>query len=863
MGKLFDAIKPKYDELAKLQNDQENNYVLEVNFTNLYNAIPKASYINFFINEVSNNQEYYFKSKENFNAFIEQNREIFPGNKNEIPKALFDEKNNTGIIDVKGIEYERILDAIEEKIGEDKTKELLEKYKDFTPSTPKYNHPFSKVTTDIINKLDELNLNEIEINQYKDALNYANEELVVKRKMIDMDHLIDTVARVRDKNSKSSIIEFSNEIGADANKIESLKTNWTALAFKVNEVDDKAALGPFLENQAQYSEDFKNKILELDKFVMEKGLIPDGSVGETPFKEYGFIDYFNKAFELKGALLDYTKLVDSAERKQGLENITLKVNELKEITNKYNDVIDYIKKNFDLSKTSLNENIYSGRVQDSKNNLQEFFPNLPQRWDYENAGFGVILNGYAQLKGAAKMSGVSLEEYIENPSKSLLQGAKNLIKDQDEIYVIPRKDIEGNDISLGSRIARIAVMDDGAYFDDLDRYRKTTRGMEFLNNVSNYDENTSKNIISSAAAQSLIYSFDHSSGTLFFKNDKPDYESIQNLFALGNDTDNLLALSKNYFHENLFRPDLDEPYKLKIKVMKDVHPVNETRRVMNVLKDYMAERVRLYVERRNDNSTDKSLEDQIDPSVMFVAAKKYMNDYIYDNKIDLLAYNKEQRKEVMDFLNDPIQAFVTKYEDVPNLLRTNSEGKLLESFDTIDRAYKKEFDKLYKKAGDSFVNAFNDLNTQTKGKNTGKTISQILEDNKGGFLERKFGSSSKEYKALVKSVEAATDPVSRSYGDLSGVRVYAQKYIDHKLPQGASFEKLSKNEQRRVEFCYTLIGACTQMELNQKMEDSNIKLAPDNDKFQENLKNDVDLGVENNNIVVEENEIVKENVITQ
>ena len=84
------------------------------------------------------------------------------------------------------------------------------------------------------------------------------------------------------------------------------------------------------------------------------------------------------------------------------------------------------------------------------------------------------------------------------------------------------------------------------------------------------------------------------------------------------------------------------------------------------------------------------------------------------------------------------------------------------------------------------------------------------------------------------------------------------------MPQGANFDKLSENEKRRVEFCHTIIGATLQMELNQKMEDEKIKLAPDNAQFQEGLKKDVDLDLENNNnIIAEENVIENENVKTQ
>ena len=357
--------------------------------------------------------------------------------------------------------------------------------------------------------------------------------------------------------------------------------------------------------------------------------------------------------------------------------------------------------------------------------------------------------------------------------------------------------------------------------------------------------------------------YDHSTAALFTKNYQPDYKSLQNIFALGNDADNLLALSENYFQDDGKVANVNEAYDLKIKVMNNVNPLNETRRVMGVIRDYLVERKQMFIDRRNDESTNLELEEEITPAQMIVAAKQYMNDFIYKNNINILDLDKKQQKEVLDFLNDPVKTFVTKYQGEENLLRQNDEGKLLETFNSIDNEFKTEFDKIYKNTGDRFVNAFNDLNTQTKGRNAGKSIDQILEDNKGGFLERKFGTSSKEYKALVESVKAATNPQSRTYGDLSGAKVYDQKYLDYKLPAGANFDKLSENEQRRVEFCQTIIGTTLQMEINQKMEESNIKLAPDNEQFQQSLKSDVDLGLSNNNNIEVDNEIAKENLITQ
>ena len=861
MGKLFNAVKKNYDELANFQDKQEKNYMGETTFDNIINNIPNVSYLNYFINQVENDKNYYFGSEEKYNNFIEENKGVFSSNSKTLPKASYDE--NKVMIDVKGVEYEKILDTLEQKIGAEKTNELLEKFKSFTPKEPKIDHPFTDYNKKIENELDELNISDEKIKEYKEALQYASDELIVKKEIDDTEHIIDHINRARELNAKAVIRQISEEVGANAEKVDAMKSRFNAVAFAANETEDKLELNPFLSVKLQYDDEFKKKIIELDKLVTEKGLIPNGNAGETGAKEYGFIDYFAKADELKTELLNYGKLVDSSDKVQTLENIALKANELKDITNKYNDVLAFVKENFDTSKISLNGNIYSGRQKVPEKGLNTFSQNLPRRWDLKNAAPGIVLSGFAQLKGAAKLAGVSVEEYMENPNKYYLMGAKKLVLEEDKKYIVPAKDAAGNQIPLGKRLAHAMLQDESTYDNLIQTYRPYNRGVEFLNNVSEYNENTNKNIVTTGAAFSLTYMYDHSTAALFTKNYQPDYKSLQNIFALGNDADNLLALSENYFQDDGKVANVNEAYDLKIKVMNNVNPVNETRRVMGVIRDYLVERKQMFIDRRNDESTNLELEEEITPAQMIVAAKQYMNDFIYKNNINILDLDKKQQKEVLGFLNDPVKAFVTKYQGEENLLRQNDEGKLLETFNSIDNEFKTEFDKLYKNTGDRFVNAFNDLNTQTKGRNAGKSIDQILDDNKGGFLERKFGTSSKEYKALTESVKAATNPQSRTYGDLSGVRVYAQKYLDHKLPAGANFEKLSDNEKRRVEFCHTIIGATIQMELNQKMEDSKIKLAPDNEQFQQNLKSEVDLGISNNNNIEVDNEIVKEDILTQ
>ena len=860
MGLLYEKIKKHLENVVAFQDKQEADYVKETTFNNLYKTTEELNSLNYFLVEINDHKTNYFGSIDNYKAFLDENRNVFTKSVFDLPYATI---ASNGKVDVKSVDYEAMLDTIEKKIGTDKTNELIQKFEQYNPTIDTtVSNPFTPLVNDIINDMSDLDLTEEEKNEIIDSLNYANSEIVEKHGNPSMDKLIDKVSLVRDTVAQSKVIEVSNNHGIDADKVVALKEKQDSIAFDPNTNEKKDLIKPFVESDLVYSQDYKQKILELDKLVTENGLIPDGVVGETGFKEYGFVDYFNKVTQVKDLLVNQTKLVSQEDKINNLREIKQKTDELKDVVNKYNNVIDFIKENFDIDKINLNGNIYTGRIfAFEEGKYSQFRPNLPLRWDNKNSIYGVVLNGYAQLKGAAKMAGVSIEEYMNHPIKSYLNGAKNMFKAEDDKYYLP--DTEEN--TLGKRIANALVMESAAYDFAYTNYAIYSRGIEFLNNTSEINDNTYSNIIKSAAGKSLIVTHNHSSDLLFTEvNGQTDYQSIQNLFALGRETDKLYEVSTKYYSDNLEKAPLAKSYDNMITNKKQVNALNETRRVMETLKNFMVERKRLNDEHVSDDPKVLPLVDKVPAPHLFVGAKKYMNDFIYKNNIDLLAINKKERKEIMDFLEDPLKAFENKYKDEPNFFLVDDTGALKENYKTFREEFKAEFDRLNKNNAEKFIETFNDLNAKTKGRNSDKSILQIIENNKGGFWEQRIGTTSKEYKALESSVVAAFDPQSQTYGDLSGAKIYAQKYIDHKLPEGVNFDKLSENEKRRIEFCQTIIGTSLKIQFDSQTEEKNVVYAPDNQVFQQKLKVDVDLGLENNNnIIIDENELEKEKVITQ
>ena len=842
MGKLFDKIKKEYASLKKMEELQNKDYLKNTHYDNLFKAYHDVTYVNFMIEEINRSPSKYFGSEQNYQDFLNNNKDLFPGNTQSIPTT----SNNFGRIKATHYDFEGIFNAIEKTIGDKKVEELLEHQNNYENEKGiSITHPFDSLIKTMVNDLKDLNLNEEDLKKYTDDLNYINNELVEKHGDDQVDKVIDGLSYKRDVEAAKNVKEVGISHGVDADKFQALKDNQITITFIPNTSEDKEFLKPFTNIEPKISEEYKNKILALDKLIEEKGLIPNGLVGESSYKEYGFTDYFNKVEEVKQLVCEHKKLTDPDEKKAKLEQIHEKTNELKEVNKKYDDVINFIKDNFDLNKVDVPANVYSGRVF-KFNSHETFMQNLPEKWDKENAPYGVILNGFAQLKGAAKQAGVTVEEYLNNPVKSFLKGAKNEFKKEDDLYIMPR----GENNSLGKRIAHIAVMNDNPYMQTTLTYSKSIRGIEFINNTSDLDKNTLDNIVTSAAGAGFYVMYNHSPDYMFNNNRQIDYDSIENLFILGNETDNLFEVSKNYCDDNVSIGEFAKTSGDKLQSFKNKYPLNETRRVMETLKEYMLERKVMYDERANDMTNDNDLADALPPKDLFMGARKYVQDFIYKNDINLLALDKKARKEVFAFLNDPVSAFEKKYRNVDNLFLKKNNGELKENFSTIAQEFKQDFAKLNKKAGDDFVAAFNDLNNKTAGRNQNKNIAQILNDNKGGFWEKRFGRTSKEYKALEASLLVATNPNSPTYGDLTGAKVYAEKYLIHKLPAGTNFDRLSENEKRRIELCQTVIGTANKLDMEKEVKDEKIILADDNLEFQNQLQKDVDLGLENNNNII-------------
>ena len=849
MGKLSNLIKKHLDYINNFQKAQENDYLKATTFNNLYNVRLNIEYINGLLNKI-NTTPNIFPSNYEFPDSFKEAKELTKNDKFSVITL-----NSHGYVDGLPDNFIEILNDLEEGMNKDELTKLVNNFKDYKPKMlDEARHPYDDLVKETKKEIDKLDISIEKKKEYSDALDIANKYIVEKQNGDEVDKVIDILSETREKYAKENIEDFLDRNDADSSELMDYvdKDNRT-LNFVVTKARPQELLIPLLKNKTSISPDFKNKLLELDKIIDETKLYESLEAGETGNKQYGFNTFFSKAKEVNNLLATHNKLTTNEEKIANLEAISKKTNELEEIVTKYDNVLGYIEKNFDIDKISLPANIYSGRIHDFQDPLK-FSPNLIGKWDNEKAPYGVILSGYIQLKETCRQAKIPFEEFLNDPAKAYLKGAKDFVKEEDEFHLIKASE-ENN---LGKRMAHILVMDNRAYSMKMDGYRSLARGIEFLNNVDSFNNETIDNITNSTIHTTLVSVYNHSNFILF-GDDEPDYDSIKNLFALGNKTDNLFEVSTHYVDDNFKVGEFAKKYDSEILSLKQVNPVNEIGRIMDTMKSFIDEKNILMA---NDGEKAVSggaslgfVEQKPSTAQLFIGSKKYFQDYLVKNNINISSFNSKQQKEILEFLSDPLKAFEKKY---------NNDLALKNEINSIKKEYKEEWDKEYNRSAIQMNSLFNKTNDERESINRGKDINKILSDNKGGFLQRRFGKKSNEYKAVEKIAKEAFDPKSPSYGDYVSVKAYAQKYIDYKLPHGENENNLDSLSKKKVDFCRSLIDTCNKVEGIDKEMNEPVKemvLASDDIAFKEKLKEDLNkdldevVMVENNDL---NNEVKKE-----
>ena len=238
-----------------------------------------------------------------------------------------------------------------------------------------------------------------------------------------------------------------------------------------------------------------------------------------------------------------------------------------------------------------------------------------------------------------------------------------------------------------------------------------------------------------------------------------------------------------------------------------------------------------YYKTRNDLIIDNPNYDQAYPTLgkFLFDVKEKLTEIAIDDDLELATDTSS--RFIKAFLDNPISGYIGYLNDInsfnsslKNMLFEGdiSNEELLNRINECKENVLNEEDNLnnaslnkenlwkshqeYKK--DWFMNYFNvELDN--------KSIDEILEENKGGFFERFFKTTSNEYKEFANALDKVRKDGALN-GDLDGLKVLAQSYLSHKLTNYDPFihgyddseiEALDSTAKRRVNLCLSVIDA--------------------------------------------------------
>ena len=799
MGKLYELIKPNLNKLDEYRDFEEKDFKHAKAFPNSFKEDIEIERVNRFL--------------------IITSRKLRDKLGNKEFEKLLDAKfeNARAYLNIKGVEYtedyhllpsidyEKVLDYLEESLTDDEIEEIKNEFEEKSKIIEPVNKPLEPYVSAIINDMNNIKGIDNDIKEISTKyLNYLKDEIVEKKNNF-VEKPIERVSKKRGVIARQHFVELANKEGLNGEELIKFDSNGYR-TFDVENTYSKTEndlFKPFLKMETKYSNEFKNKILNLKKLVDSKGFLKESQAGETAFKEYAFMAYFKQVGKINQLVDNQLKLTSDNEKLANLFNISGEAQKLQAISKEYDEVLDYIKDNFDINEVALNDNIYSGRKTSFNGDLSKFKASLPERWDNENAPYGVILNGFLQLVKVTEELNVSLEEFLENPVKLYMDGAVkklNTLSDAASIKI--------NEAPLGKRIASV-LAEDSRKFTPLKQYDMLSRGMEFLYNQCEENEQAYDNMNIVQVTKSYVKHLYISNQKLFGDSGNPNIQSLKNLFAFGNKYDNLYKLSTEYPENYDEKGILANNYDNEVKAKANTNPLAEYRNLMQTVKDTLIGMNDAYKANRN-------VEIWLSSAVILHAAKEYYKDYLLKNNINPLSIaDKKERQEVLDFLKDPVVA-LKNYYNKPEELFIQEEGTpFVHNFKDLSEHYQELcIDDVTKDSVERFDSS---LKYNLRGTLLDdKKLDEITDSIKGGYWERKFDTTSKEFKAVTDSFNNARNKNSNGYGDFTMTKIYAQKYLEHKLPEGKTYNDLKLNEKKRVNFCNAIIRACDSVEKAKK-----------------------------------------------
>ena len=818
----FKAIKDYIEYANKTTKATEKH-----RFSKTYDARLGINCLNNAINYINSKAKDWFKTKEEFMEFAKSYG--FETTRTEIAKLEVNIAQEDYFKKVEEVMKTINLDLFD-KIEESISPEESVQFRKAVEGNGKFE--FERTHVHLLNdKVNELknnmpnNLSKEEKDDYIKALDNINAKALkkvdvgfVERSIEDEAKLIKTYAKYGDnppiagsneEPTKDGLIKYADSLGFSEKEKEAflkyeVGTDSSAFDFyeeKPNKIEEHHKIFSTIFEKVprmKLGDDVKNKIIGLSQLVNKSGIFKEYNSGETGSKEYGFLTFFNKQIEIYNLLnQDISKLSDE-EKKKYSQEVIKKSNELNDIEAKYDEVLDYINKNFDMDKITINDNLYSGRPP----------AGLLEKWDYKNARAGVVLNGLAQLYGACKNANMSIEEYLNDPEKGMRQAYENAASKIKNNYILPR---EGN--SLGKRIARACVNSSELRYYIGAVIFSNARGVEFLYHVDTDRENAAKNVLAEALIATGCTEEQRGAKDFLRLDDDaldsvPNYDNLMNVLMFGDDKENIFETCDNYYTKEFKQlPALTaNDYMKKYRKMME-NPAETFKKITEDIKDFIKEREIIRKEnkeRAENGGKELSTTDDISAQNLVVASKFMLENMLTANKKTLKDIKDPiARKNIQAFLKNPAKALDKMF---PNQLGMDKddlqkfEEKIQVATDLRSQTLQNNFIDIMMKNG---------VSKEVINNQDGKAgMYKVLDDHPIGFFEGIFSTkATRNYRKLINALDGLYNPKSSGFGKVDKVAKAAEAYLEHKYKGGKTLNDLEGEAKERAIFCENILKA--------------------------------------------------------
>ena len=844
----YEAIK-KYLDFAKDAKDHN-----ERKFDNVYDAMLGISCINNTLKFINENANTWFKNKEEILNLAESYG--FKVANNEIKEFIL--LNDRNALENINLEF---FDKVEGMI---KNHDLLRFRREVKGNgANEFERANQHVLNDKINEIKQnipANLSQDLKDEYIKALDNINAKVINKISDNFVENILDDDAKNRKRDAKSGLKEFVKPLDVSEKDKEVFvgrekEFSDSAIKYLIKKPEEYETFANINEKRPpiEFGDEVKNKIKGLVKIVDETGIFKTYASGETSVKQYGFLTFFNMQQELNDLINKDTSGFTDKEKKEYSEEVIKKSNELNDIEDKYDKVLDYIKQNFDMDNISNNQNIYSGRP--AAGNVQ----GLLEKWDNKNARPGVILNGLAQLYGAAEIAGITIDEFLDNPEKAMDLAIEKKVNPVKAPFIIPR---EGN--SLGKRLARASNYNNAAFTQLQNDLFGIYRATEFVCAVDSDKNKAVQNIMTeSVKTRGLAETIQGGNDYLKIDLTNVKYNNLVNILMFGNETkDSIFEVCEDYYKPDFkraFIPNHMEKYK---EMMDD--PKKAFKDITETIKDYIIESQLIDKEADEIQKSNPKIlyQEEITAKNIALAGKLILENMLLANNktLDDIA-DLDVRKDIKAYLDNPAQALVDIYKDDLGIKGNDAKYFVEKTQEEVDTYF-------YQKAS-TFDDNFTKYMKDTNPNGTENSLADIVANHRIGFFENIFNTkATKNYRNLLRALGGLYDEKSEYYGKPEKVALVAKAYLDHKYKGGKTIDNLSGEAKARAKFCENFINAYQKTSYGFEIDVLNNKKAEIKEEKKDVLKEKVtekeqvkqeEKLVEQVEEIVEEKQQIKEN----